>query len=134
MQDIDYSQEMNAYRISIRTPFWTAWVKLGWPFESAGLGVGKYLIEQMKQRGADLIVHLEYNCKDYRISNSDLCDFMKKYDTEYFSGVELHVFPLNEFTQFDESLVDQCKCHCGCKNTVPSGYFLCKSCVGKCLR
>ena len=133
MQDIDYSEALNAYRTTIRTPFWKASFMLGWPLESAGFGIAKHLVDKCLERKADLIVFSEYDQTDYRMEYSVLVEVLR-WNTEYYKGVQLHVLPMNYFTIFKQEEAETCKCHCCCQMVVQTGYFLCPKCVGKCLQ
>lgn len=129
MQQIDYSRVLNAFRISIREPFHKAAFILGWPDESEGLGISEYIINQCRQRGADLIVFVESLDKTFRISYGDLLEFLKTRNTSYFKGTALRIIALSWFSIYDVHTANKCVCGCGCMTLIQEDSFLCQRCV-----
>ena len=93
-QPVTINEFNNVLKLTIDTPFHTAWQKFDWEFQSSGLGVNKKIIALVLAKQMRLFIHLNENNKDYIIESEKLEEFMNKHESNYIvKGMELNVIP-----------------------------------------
>ena len=93
-QPVIVNDSNNVLKFNIDTPFFTAWRKFGWSFQSSGLGVNKKIIDYVLRNRMRLFIHVNDDNKDYIIEPEELEDFILKNECNYIvKDTELNVIP-----------------------------------------
>lgn len=93
-QPVIINELSNLLKLTIDTPFFTAWQKLHWEFQSSGFGVNKKIIDYVLVKRMRLYIHVNDDGKDYIIESDKLEDFILKNECDYIiKNTELKVIP-----------------------------------------
>jgi hypothetical protein len=99
-QSVIINELNNVLKFNIDTPFFTAWRKLGWSFQSSGLGVNRTIIRHVLTNKMRLFIHVNDDDKDYIIEPEILEDFILKNETKYvIKNTWLNVIPKSIFKE-----------------------------------
>ena len=83
-QELLYDEKNNIVRTRIKKPFFYAGETLGWGWKAQGLGFNLDIIDKCLNNKADLVVHVEENGYDYKITFAKLKNFLDTYNCDYF--------------------------------------------------